>query len=434
MRQKKTWKSRGRRSERTASRILLIRFFRSIGSDLASAVITDSGSLVQRVYLLIQVILSNISYLADISLLATVYCLLTVYFLYTSGPHQETAPKSIRILRTAHFLFLAVLIGLWIAIMCVSIWCEVGIVNYDLDVNLILDWYYLSFVYLVLYLCATIELMAWAVVVFLKPRNQEFENKVSIPHPSLLLPQSTEHSLSLWTVASSYSKPPQNAIFFLSLIALPLLIRFSVAMGIAAGALEHDISNTIYFVENIFTTVCTGLAYAGIVVIAREIEKAHGQFSTGPGSQQQNGYYRPDQPSWELGTQGPGHRPKESIPSAQGYAQPYSLPQPRAEMQGSPMSASSPDHILGRPWAGAHAYHQPNEYPPTPQHSGSEGLGGGGRAIEVEGGSTAVEAGGEPIGGREPGGNIPTGAGMPSDGPSPHSHPGPTGIPQLYNR
>ena len=158
---------------------------RASGSDLASFIIHDFELVVQRIYILIETLLANFYYLADISFLATVYCLLTLCFLSSGGPHREKPSKSIKALGWIHFLFLLVLIGLWIGIMVVSIRYQVEWVKYSYDSKLVRPWQDLDLAYLVLYLCGTIEILVWAIMMILKSRKKQTGIKVSfLPRPN----------------------------------------------------------------------------------------------------------------------------------------------------------------------------------------------------------------------------------------------------------
>lgn len=128
--------------------------------------------MVRRIYILINTILSDSYYLAEIFLLATIYWLLAVHFL-SSGTSQQTKPtKAIRALELVHRLFLLVLLGLWVGIMYTSIKVSVDLVEYDRDFNLAKTWSRLNLAYTILYLCATIEIIVWAVIAFGKRKTE----------------------------------------------------------------------------------------------------------------------------------------------------------------------------------------------------------------------------------------------------------------------
>lgn len=150
----------------------LTRFNRAIGSDFAAYIIQDSEFVVRRIYLLIRPILSNFYFLAEILLLATIYWLLKAHFLSSSEPQKAQPTRFIRALGWIHKLCLLVLFGLWIGIMYSSIRFWVTRVKYDYDFkigNTLLD---LNLAFLVFYFCASIEVMAWAVIAFGKRKTE----------------------------------------------------------------------------------------------------------------------------------------------------------------------------------------------------------------------------------------------------------------------
>ena len=153
--------------------IWLTRFRRAVGSDLASFIIRDFEFVVRRIYILIEPILSNFYYLAEILLLATVYWLLTVHFLSSSEPQKGKPTNFIRALGWIHNLILLVLFGLWIGFMYTSIRYRVGVVKYDYDLKIADALMDLNLAFLVLYFCATIEIMAWAVIAFWKRKTEK---------------------------------------------------------------------------------------------------------------------------------------------------------------------------------------------------------------------------------------------------------------------
>lgn len=174
----------------------LIRFVRAIGSDLASAIIRDSAIVVERIYILIEGILNNFNYLAEISLLATVYYLLTVYFLNSGEPLLEKPTKMIRALGWIHSLFLIVLLGLWVGIMYTSLRYRVEQVQYNYGFEFANTYLNLNLSYVVLYLCATIEILVWTVIAFIRSRNDKAKVNVSPPHaaPPQILQSIVSHS------------------------------------------------------------------------------------------------------------------------------------------------------------------------------------------------------------------------------------------------
>lgn len=168
----------------------LTRFVRAIGSNLAAAIIGDSEFVVERIYILIDQILINFYFLADISLLATVYFLLTVYFLHSGEPLLGKPSKIIRALGWIHSLFLIVLLGLWVGIMYASLRYRAEQVKYNYGFKTATTFVNLNLAYEVLYLCATIEILVWAVIAFLRSRKDKTKINVSPPHapPPVLQP------------------------------------------------------------------------------------------------------------------------------------------------------------------------------------------------------------------------------------------------------
>lgn len=131
----------------------------------------------QRIYLLIQPILSSFYYLAEILLLATVYWLLIFHFHASTEPQKAKPTNFMRAFKRIHILFIVILFGLWLAFLSTSIRFWVGYVKYDSDAKIGKTSIDLNLAFLVLYLCATIEVMAWAVNAFWKRKT---ENRVSI--------------------------------------------------------------------------------------------------------------------------------------------------------------------------------------------------------------------------------------------------------------
>lgn len=147
-----------------------------MGSRFASSIISDSQFSVQRVYLVIEIILYRFHHLADIALLATIYCLLTVCFLRWNG------------LEWIHLPFLIILFGLVGGIMYTSIQYRINVAKYmyvDRSTEKLVDaWAKLTLAYSVLYLCAAIEVLIWAVAAFLPSGTPNTEVKVSSPQES----------------------------------------------------------------------------------------------------------------------------------------------------------------------------------------------------------------------------------------------------------
>lgn len=333
--------------------LLLTRFVRAVGSDLASAIIRDFEFVVQRIYILIEMILQNFYYLSEITHLATVYCLLTVYFLRSDDPNTGKPSKSKRGLVWLHFLFLAILLGLWIGILYTSIKYRVDVVLYNFPYKTFQAYLNLNLAYNVLYLCATIEVLVWALLAF---RKQKTETKVKP------LPNNYTHQLA--PILTNF----QNTILFLALIAIPLLLRSLFYTGTAARSLNHPLSDTAWFVTTLFPRVCTVLAYAGIVLIARQLEKAQ-RYQQQPGPQNGNG---PDITSWQQHPDPTQVYPApnqgfNSLPPPAPYSTP--LPPPQMQMQGSAYAASTAaTNSPNAPWA-SQGYHS-NGYAPVPQHGG----------------------------------------------------------------
>jgi hypothetical protein len=305
----------------------------AVGSRFASSIISDSQFSVQRVYLVIEIILYRFHHLADIALLATIYCLLTVCFLRWNG------------LEWIHLPFLIILLGLVGGIMYTSIQTRIDAVKYryfDRSTEKLVDaWAKITVAYSVLYLCAAIEVLIWAVTAFLPSGTPNTEVK--------------------------------NSIHFLSFIAIPLLTRSAFSTGIAARTLKHDVTNAAWFVYVLFTQVCLVLNYIGIVLIARQLEKTqehHPDPSMEPPSGPPNGY-APYGIPWQPGSNGlhqghnqpvkssqalhQGHYPPVSPSQGlhQGHHQPVP-PSPRTDFSGPtpPVTPSPPPQMQGLAYPG----------------------------------------------------------------------------------
>lgn len=119
--------------------------------------IQDVGASVQQIYLLIDTILENFSYISDISVLVTVYCLMAYCYRHANA---KSPPK---FLQWVHIVVCIILSGLWGAIMYYSIAYEVHFILRNYEFGLIDHLIRIDVAFQVLYLCAVLEILAWAV-------------------------------------------------------------------------------------------------------------------------------------------------------------------------------------------------------------------------------------------------------------------------------
>lgn len=158
--------------------MVLINVSRSFGINFAGSIIRDVSTSVAAIYLLIERVLENFSYFAQILLLAAVYCLVRYSYQRSSS---NPLPKFVKWL---HNIICTILFGLWIAIMYYSIAFEVHLIlldrNYEElenDIDLAAK---IIVAYNALFLCASIEVLAWGAAIFFNSRERENNDAVGL--------------------------------------------------------------------------------------------------------------------------------------------------------------------------------------------------------------------------------------------------------------
>lgn len=230
----------------------------------AGWMIEDQSADVQRIYLLIEIILSNFIYLAEISLLLTIWCLLS----YCAMKPQHGSAKPYRMLGRFHLLFACVLLGLWVGIMYSSIDYRLqriryNVTRYDAYSGLYnrsrRTWRDLNVAYTALYLVASIETVALTVINYVQSRGQNNEGSVSSFH----IHQHTQHLPNF----------PQIHILTLALVSGPLLIRSLFLTGVVGAGFARIIDSKAQLACSIIIQVCFVIIYAGIIVVVTHLDR-----------------------------------------------------------------------------------------------------------------------------------------------------------------
>lgn len=136
----------------------------------AASIIRDVSTSVAALYLLVENILENFSFFAQIFLLATIYYL--VRYCYR-GSNVKPYSKAVKWI---HSIICVILLGLWIAALYFSITFEVHFILEDQSSRKLLKALNIekkiAVAYSALFLCASVEVLIWAVTISLSLREQ----------------------------------------------------------------------------------------------------------------------------------------------------------------------------------------------------------------------------------------------------------------------
>ncbi|KAL9025352.1 MAG: hypothetical protein Q9196_005806 [Gyalolechia fulgens] len=301
-------------------------------------------AVVQRIFFLIFVILSQSESLAMISLLGVLYLLLP------HCSHQlarlRNHPRIWKSLRAAHATFIFILVALWLPSMALQIKYQVDAVIGDpyefyteAQDKMLRPYQKLDTTLAIMYFFGTLEISAWSVLAFLDVKKRR-EN-VGLQ------------------------------LILLSMIAGPLLLRSTYLMGLTIylKLQQHPRNRRLSLATDIIFAIASLLVYSGIVAIGRLLAKTD------------QSPYDPDHinPSYDPkfwgrnGNQGPNLDPKnqmavhETTPPVYQQGGYYPMPQ----QQGGYPVPTHHDHG-SMPYAPQHQshmqYQQPQPYPDQPHH------------------------------------------------------------------
>lgn len=168
--------------------------YRCVGNLLATNILLTEEAVVQAVYFLIATILANSGFVAEISLLGFMY-LLVAFCLQEPG--AKAASKTT--FKLTSLLIISILSAIFAAILALQIKIQVDI-SYDISISDDpLTIVKLQLAYYALLICASIEVLALTIRIFLRARKRGFPTVVDTPI--------LQHSTRLYTNNSSRLPP-----------------------------------------------------------------------------------------------------------------------------------------------------------------------------------------------------------------------------------
>ncbi|MCJ1465116.1 hypothetical protein MMC07_003732 [Pseudocyphellaria aurata] len=211
-----------------------------LGNYFAAGILYEQEATVKVVYFLISTILDSSVYLAEISLLGFIYIVIAACL------HNLGVKASIKtILKISSSVIISILIAFWAAILALQIEYQVDSVIHpeNVDIDRAYVWIKLEIAYYAVFAFASVELVALGVWIIFGHRKQD--------------------------------EPTWIGTCIAAIVAMPLLVRSLVYLGIVAASLTRDVKDEAQVAITYIAYISFILAYIGVLLVTMKLKREH---------------------------------------------------------------------------------------------------------------------------------------------------------------